>query len=629
MTNLKRSPLFIFIFFLLLAYSSKIYAQQIFKTTPTSVIGYLEYLPLDYKANSNKYPLVIFLHGIGERGPNTIDIAKLEAAIASVDNLGPPKHVKDGKQFPFILVSPQLKNNYSAWPAAYVMEVINYVKTYLRVDERRIHITGLSLGGYGAWTMAQDYPELFASVSPIAGAYNLPSKACKIAKENLPVWAFHGDKDTVVPLSRSVNMVNAINGCIPAPTPPAKLTIYPGVAHDSWNRAYQPDNTYHNPNVYQWIMSHINTTNFANKIPIANAGVDKVIAATSTTLTGNASDLDGTIVSYSWKQISGLGITIANASTRTVSLTALRSGTYYFRLTVNDNSGNTDSDYVKITVDLTNQKPMANAGADIVIKQPSASATISVAGTGTDVDGSIKSYSWKSISGPAPLTLTGGATTAVSLTGFAKPGIYTLSFTVTDDKGAMATDTVAIIVNSPPLAIAGSDATVTLPGNSVVLRGSGIDKDGSISYYEWTFSTGPTVPKIGSQPGATAYITGLTVPGKYVFMLRVRDNLAVSAFDHVTVTVINSPVSSSTSWTEEGDAATEVDAFGVPDFSQENAEYWKEKVIRIYNEHGTPLYKGRWMYEKYHDIFVNEGLYIITITAANGRVHSSKIFIRR
>ena len=233
--------------------STGLYAQNVFKTTAASVIGYLEYLPEGYELNSDKYPVVIFLHGIGERGTNTTDPAVLQQSVLKVETLGPPNYVKQGHEFPFILISPQLKSNYGNWPSSYVMEVIHHVKTYLRIDEKRIYLTGLSLGGGGAWWTAQDYPEFFAALAPVCGGRNTPEKACAIAAENLPVWAFHGDKDSVVPLSRSVTMVDAINACQPAPVPPAILTIYPGVAHNAWTKAYQTDHSIHNPNVYEWM----------------------------------------------------------------------------------------------------------------------------------------------------------------------------------------------------------------------------------------------------------------------------------------------------------------------------------------------------------------------------------------
>ncbi|MFZ6013622.1 MAG: PKD domain-containing protein [Bacteroidota bacterium] len=337
----------------LVASLTKANAQLVFKTTSASVIAYYEYVPPDYSSNSNKYPVMIFLHGIGERGPNTTDKNILDDYIYKVAKLGPPKFVKNGTKFPFILIAPQLKSNYGTWPSSYVMEVINHVKTYLKIDEKRIYLTGLSLGGGGVWVASQDYPKLFAAITPVCGGYNSPSKACNLANEDLPVWAFHGDKDTVVPLSKTVNMVNAINGCMPTPNPLAKLTVYAGVAHNAWDYAYRVDHTLHNPNLYEWMMSKTNTVNGGNKIPAANAKSDltkDLSTGSSVTITGSATDTDGSIQSYQWSKISGPTATLSGTSTATLKASSLKAGTYIFRLKVTDNSGNTDSDYVKVTV---------------------------------------------------------------------------------------------------------------------------------------------------------------------------------------------------------------------------------------------------------------------------------------
>src|SRR5690606_8385680 len=109
-----------------------------------TVIGYLEYLPDGYKSSSKDYPVVIFLHGRGEKGPNSTDPRILASGKALLEKIGPPRHVKDGTKFPFILISPQLKSNHSGWPTAYVMEVIEHVQRTLRIDRSRIYITGLS-----------------------------------------------------------------------------------------------------------------------------------------------------------------------------------------------------------------------------------------------------------------------------------------------------------------------------------------------------------------------------------------------------------------------------------------------------------------------------------------------------
>jgi dienelactone hydrolase len=326
-------------------------AQLSFRTTSPSTIAYYEYVPSDYNSNSNKYPVVIFLHGIGERGPNTTDKNVLDDHIYKVAKLGPPKFVKSGTKFPFILIAPQLKNNYGTWPNSYVMEVINHVKKYLRIDEKRIIITGLSLGGGGTWTMAQDYPKLFAAVAPVCGGYNSTSKAGNIAKEHVPVWASHGDKDTVVPMSKTVNMVNAVNSY--KPNPLSKVTIYKGVNHNAWDYAYRTDHSLHNPNLYEWMMSQVNRKNAGNNIPNANANSDqtKYLSSTSTTtIFGSGSDSDGSIVKYNWTKIQGPSASLSGTSTSKLKVSSLRVGTYVFRLTVTDDKGNTDSDYVRVIV---------------------------------------------------------------------------------------------------------------------------------------------------------------------------------------------------------------------------------------------------------------------------------------
>src|SRR5690606_29446014 len=133
--------------------------------------------------------------------------------------------------YPFILVSPQLKSNYGTWPAAYVMDVINHVKKHLRVDPKRIYITGLSLGGYGVWTTLGAYPQVFAGALPICAGGNALSKASAIAKENVAVWGFHGDADKTVSYTVTTKMVNAINASSPKPNPLAKVTLFAGAGH--------------------------------------------------------------------------------------------------------------------------------------------------------------------------------------------------------------------------------------------------------------------------------------------------------------------------------------------------------------------------------------------------------------
>jgi pimeloyl-ACP methyl ester carboxylesterase len=195
-------------------------------------LRYLIYLPEDYgKDNSIKWPVMLFLHGAGEIGNN------LERVKAN----GPPKLVAEGEEFPFILVSPQL-SYFEFWNPDQIVCLLKKIIAKYNVDEERIYLTGLSIGGFGTWITAIKYPEIFAAIAPVCGGAD-PSKAWKI--RHTPVWIFHGAEDPKVPLSASVNMAA---GLIKYGN--MKLTIYPYTGHDSWTE------TYNNMDLYRWFLSH-------------------------------------------------------------------------------------------------------------------------------------------------------------------------------------------------------------------------------------------------------------------------------------------------------------------------------------------------------------------------------------
>jgi predicted peptidase len=196
--------------------------------------NYLLYLPRGYGEKEKKWPMILFLHGAGERGD---DLAKVKAH-------GPAKIVEAGKDLPFIVVSPQCPAK-QWWPAKVevLMGLLDEIEEKYDVDPQRFYLTGLSMGGYGSWSLAAMYPDRFAAVVPICGG-GMPYLGRNF--KNLPVWAFHGAKDEVVPLQRSQEMVDAIN----AAGGNAKLTVYPDAGHDSWTE------TYDNPELYEWFLRH-------------------------------------------------------------------------------------------------------------------------------------------------------------------------------------------------------------------------------------------------------------------------------------------------------------------------------------------------------------------------------------
>jgi len=203
---------------------------------------YLLWLPRDYTTGSTKrWPLILFLHGAGERGSD----------IWKVATHGPPSRIAKGWDCPFIVVSPQCPEGQD-WNAERLLELLSETMRRHAVDQSRIYLTGLSMGGYGAWDLGLKFPEKFAALAPICGGGEyisvlLAAREKADALKSLPVWAFHGEKDPVVPTSESERMVEFLRK---AGVREVKLTVYPGVEHNSWTQ------TYDNPELYEWFLKH-------------------------------------------------------------------------------------------------------------------------------------------------------------------------------------------------------------------------------------------------------------------------------------------------------------------------------------------------------------------------------------
>ena len=211
--------------------------------THTAQLDYLLYLPEDYKKRGAKqWPLMMFLHGVGESGTNLNKVAVH----------GPPKLVKSGKtNLPFVLVSPQCPVD-RVWRDDELLALLDEVIAKHNVDTNRIYLTGLSMGGYGTWSLGTRHPERFAAIAPICGGGDqipilLANPRKKAALKSMGVWAFHGGKDSLVILEESQRMTNALMraGC-----KDVKLTVYPDAGHDSWTRAYQE------PELWNWFLAH-------------------------------------------------------------------------------------------------------------------------------------------------------------------------------------------------------------------------------------------------------------------------------------------------------------------------------------------------------------------------------------
>ena len=193
---------------------------------------HLIYLPPDYHADASPRPLLLFLHGAGERGDD-LDLVKVH---------GPPKHIAQGDAFPFIVVAPQQPPE-SWWDVERLSRLLDEVEAAYRVDPARIYVTGLSMGGFGTWALGIAEPERFAALAPICGGGD-PEAVC--ALRDVPVWNFHGANDQVIVLEASEVMVDALEAC----GGEVRFTIYPEVGHDAWTE------TYANPALYDWLLEH-------------------------------------------------------------------------------------------------------------------------------------------------------------------------------------------------------------------------------------------------------------------------------------------------------------------------------------------------------------------------------------
>lgn len=229
--------------------AGEIYAANSFEhENQTLPYRFLE--PANIEAG-RKYPLVLFLHGAGERGNDN------QKQMVH----GLKEFIKPGNRtrFPCFIVAPQCPAD-RRWvevdwtltkhdmpekmsiPLGLTWELLQQVTKDYPIDESRIYITGLSMGGYGTWDLIQRKPGYFAAAVPVCGGAD-EKYAKRLIK--LPIWAFHGDKDNVVQTVRSTRMVEAIEKAGGNP----KITIYPGVGHNSWTA------TYANPDILEWMFS--------------------------------------------------------------------------------------------------------------------------------------------------------------------------------------------------------------------------------------------------------------------------------------------------------------------------------------------------------------------------------------
>jgi len=207
--------------------------QKAHTLTVSTTLGYLTFLPKTYSAKGEPVPLIVFLHGSGERGS---DLNKVKA-------WGPPALADKDPAFPFMVVSPQAPSG-EWWHANLLKAMLDEVLATYNVDRSRVYLTGISMGGYGAWDLAINYPGYFAAIAPICGGGN----ALRIGQlKSVPAWVFHGTRDKSVPERESASMVAALK----AAGGDVKYTVLPEAGHvDAWLHAYG------DAGLFDWFLAH-------------------------------------------------------------------------------------------------------------------------------------------------------------------------------------------------------------------------------------------------------------------------------------------------------------------------------------------------------------------------------------
>lgn len=518
-------------------------------------LGFYQYTPKDY-STSKKYPVIISLHGVGERGNGTTELKNvlgigIPAAIAAGYDM---TFTWNGKTESFVVLSPQLTFAYGGWQNWHIDEMINYAKKNLSIDEDRIFLTGMSLGGGGVW---QYIGSSLANSQKLAGVVLCCAVGpwyidfANITNAKLPIWAFHAQNDYTVGPEATINGIANINKLNPAVKP--YMTIYPTGGHIIWGEVYDVTHNKQDPNIYEWFLAQ-NKKLPVNKRPTAVAGDDIVTSPSAATVTLNSSrssDPDGKLVRYVWRKITGPAagtiqtpVSTTGGTTLVTGLTV--AGTYEYELKVADDRCDWDMDTVKVTVSAGpppagNKPPVVNAGLDIVVQQPV--TQVALRGSATDPDGQIVSYTWIQTKGPQGARIESPNSATTQVVGLLV-GDYSFRLIAVDDKNVTAGDDVNVQVltadgRGSTGVNPGPNVTITLPTNSLTLDGTASydPYGGSIYGWRWIKLSGPAAGTVTNTGVSVTTATGL-VAGNYVFQLTTWNSLWVPQSATKIVTVL-------------------------------------------------------------------------------------------
>ncbi|MHA4811478.1 carboxylesterase family protein, partial [Flavitalea flava] len=383
-------------FLLLSTLPNQLHAQNFAKRIIASngdSVPFLQYLPAGHNlpGNTRKYPLIIFLHGGGERSDNASITAgnpvwNLQGSGTSAgafNGFGPSRLARLGNKMnftwngqvdTFIVLSPMSRltkrtapnagTQITAWPLEYIDGIIKYATDSLKVDTNRIYLTGLSYGGGGTFeylnSSSVSVRKLAAAAPICAWLIGLTANGeSYVSNAKLPLWAFHAINDSIATYTVTQNSINGLNALNPQVKP--LFTLMPDGNHYIWPRVYNIDSPAYTHgyegimNIYEWFLGQDKSLP-VNILPIAHAGNDTTIYTSpgTATLNGSTSTDDVTIVRYVWKKITGaaadtIQTPLGAASSTTVSgLNA--AGDYKYELIVVDNRSAIARDTVTIHV---------------------------------------------------------------------------------------------------------------------------------------------------------------------------------------------------------------------------------------------------------------------------------------
>ncbi|MEX6688728.1 T9SS type A sorting domain-containing protein [Danxiaibacter flavus] len=529
---------------LLLAWSGMLFAQTNTPiTTPVTkhINGYWEYLPAGYHSSAEKYPLIIFFHGIDEVGDGS------QHALKKVPKNAIPKLIKEkkfpetitvgGKKFSFIVICPQL--TVIGRSAVEIDELIDYMVRKYRVDESRIYLTGISLGGGTCMYYAgssRTYAGRVAAMVTASQNQNVTGNGGQnVASTNLPLWMTHNRYDRKISVKYTLGWYDYLTSYKPAMDPQPIMNIFEQSGHDAWSTTFNPDWRPNGLNVYEWMLQY---TRGGERPPPSDVKVHPVIKAPDTVIlnrkdpilldgSGSYSD-DQSRLFYKWEYVSGPGgFNITNPNDDKTYFYVRQAGQYVVKLTVYNNRGISASLTKTLTV-IERVQPVAIIKNDPVIELPDNSIVLD-ASSSYDRFGKIVAFNWQYISGPQGFSASNRKQSSLTLEKLSA-GTYQFAVVVTNDAGLKDTAITSFrVVNTPPtrtppVAVVKNDAVVVLPKDSILLDASAShDKTGKINLFQWWYVSGPSGFILTNNKAPSVMVKEL-VPGSYRFGVAVTND---------------------------------------------------------------------------------------------------------